>query len=144
MISYKWSSPRYTISFLLGVPENEAKSFVGSHWTLKVGYQDCKLWCKLVCEEFPMLNTFMSSLEEGKEYCMPDKGFGKSSIIFNSVPGKPNMVHTVEKTERYGTYEVIETYCEEGIKMVRENFIHRWFQIFIDKLITFIFMFWIN
>ena len=72
-----------------------------------------------------MLNTFMSSLEEGKEYCMPDKGFGKSSIIFNSVPGKPKMVHTVEKTERYGTYEVIETYCEEGIKMVRENFIHR-------------------
>jgi len=101
----------------LGVPENEAKSFVGSHWTLKVGYQDGKLWCKLVSEEFPMLNTFMSSLEEGKEYCMPDKGFGKSSIIFNSVPGKPNMVHTIEKTERYGTYEVIETYCEEGIKM---------------------------
>ena len=71
----------------------------------------------------------MSSLEEGKEYFMPDKGFGKSSIIFNSVPGKPNMVHTVEKTERYGTYEVVETYCEEGIKMVSQNFIHLFFQV---------------
>ena len=66
-----------------------------------------------------MLNLFMSNLEEGKEYCIPDKGFGKSSIVFNSIPEKPNMVHTVEKTERYGTYEVVETYCEEGIKMVR-------------------------
>jgi len=101
----------------LGVPEKEAKSFVGSHWTMKVGFQDQKLWCKLDCEEFPMLNMFMSSLEEGKEYCIPDKGFGKSSIVFNSIPGKPNMVHTVENTERYGIYEVIETYCEEGIKM---------------------------
>jgi len=100
-----------------GVPENEARSFVGSHWTMKVGFQDQKLWCKLECEEFPMLNLFMSNLEEGKEYCIPDKGFGKSSIVFNSIPEKPNMVHTVEKTERYGTYEVVETYCEEGIKM---------------------------
>ena len=111
------------INCILGVPEKEAKSFVGSHWTMKVGFQDQKLWCKLDCEEFPTLNMFMSSLEEGKEYCIPDKGFGKSSIVFNSIPGKPNMVHTVENTERYGIYEVIETYCEEGIKMVKSNII---------------------
>ena len=99
--------------------EKEAKAFVGSHWTMKIGYCEQKLWVKLDCEQFPMLNLFMSGLEEGKEYTIPDKGFGKSSISFTYEPGKPNMVHTIQKTERYGTYEVIETYSEEGIKMVR-------------------------
>jgi len=101
----------------LGVSEKEAKAFVGSHWTMKIGYCEQKLWVKLDCEQFPMMNLFMSGLEEGKEYTIPDKGFGKSSISFTYEPGKANMVHTIQKTERYGTYEVIETYSEEGIKM---------------------------
>ena len=82
-----------------------------------------KLWVKMDCEEFPALNLFMSGLEEGKNYSIPDKGFGKSSIVFTLPPGKPNMFHSIYTTEKYGTYEMIETYSEDGIKMVGNSLI---------------------
>ena len=88
---------------------------------MKIGYDDEKMWVKVNSDEFPSMNLFMSSLEEGKEYSIPDKGFGKSSMVFSSVPDKPNMAHTITNTERFGSYEVMETYTEEGIKMV--NFV---------------------
>merc|ERR1711936_1044261 len=101
----------------LGVAEKDAKAFVGSHWTMKIGYDDEKMWVKVNSDEFPSMNLFMSSLEEGKEYSIPDKGFGKSSMVFSSIPDKPTMVHTITNTERFGSYDVMETYTEEGIKM---------------------------
>ena len=52
--------------------EKEAKAFVGSHWTMKIGYCEQKLWVKLDCEQFPMMNLFMSGLEEGKEYTIKE------------------------------------------------------------------------
>ena len=100
--------------------ECDAKSFVGTHWSVKIGSNEKKLWVKMDCEEFPALNLFMSGLEEGKNYNIPDKGFGKSSIVFTLPPGKPNMFHSIYTTEKYGTYEMIETYSEDGIKMVIE------------------------
>ena len=103
---------------VIGVPENEAKAFVGSHWTLKVGFNDKKVCAQMECEEFPALNLFIPGAEEGKEFTTPDKGFGKSSMVFTSVPGESNKVHTVQKTERFGTHEITETYSEEGVKMV--------------------------
>lgn len=101
----------------LGLAEKEAKDFVGTHWTMKIGYDHEKMWCKMDCKEFPTINHFMSNLKEGKEYTIPDKGFGKTSMMYASVMGKPNMVHTILNTERYGKYEVLETYSECGIKM---------------------------
>ena len=101
-----------------GVAEKDAKTFVGSHWTMKIGYDDEKMWVKVNSDEFPSMNLFMSSLEEGKDYSIPDKGFGKSSMVFSSIPDKPNMVHTITNTDRFGSYEVMESYTEEGIKMV--------------------------
>ena len=108
----------YSFCPLTGVAEKDAKAFVGSHWTMKIGYDDENMWVKVDSDEFPSMNLFMSSLEEEKEYSIPDKGFGKSSMVFSSIPDKPNMAHTITNTERFGSYEVMETYTEEGIKMV--------------------------
>ena len=104
-----------------GIPENEAKGFVGTHWTLKVGFNDKKVWWQMECEEFPALNMFVAGIEEGKEFTTPDKGFGKSVVVSNSIPGQGNVLHVVSKTERYGTIETIETYSETGLKIVRNS-----------------------
>lgn len=105
----------------LGIPENEAKAFVGSHWTAKIVFsENNKLNCEIECKEMPILNLCMSGLEEGKEYITPDQGFGKSSMVFSSVFGTSVRINALKltiKNEKFGTYEVTEIYGEDGIKM---------------------------
>ena len=66
----------------------------------------------------PALNTFMSGIEIGKETVVPDKGFGKSKMLINEVQGKSNMLQIISMPEKYERYEMLATYCPEGMKLV--------------------------
>lgn len=101
----------------LGVPENEAKAFVGTHWKLEIGFDGNTPWSKLECDEFPLLNLDLSGAVEGRVFTIPDKGFGKTSMVFTSIIGQSNKVHVISRPEKFGAHEVIETYSGRGIKM---------------------------